>query len=191
MPIEALHPGNQVITVHGGPLLQPLIWVGRLQVNLARHPRPASVAPVLLRAGALGDGTPYRDLRVGPDHALFLAGRLVPARLLVNGDAIVQESWCQAVTYHHIELVQHGLVISEGAVSETYIDDGGRHLFDNAVVAALPVNVAGRRGHGRHADAVCAPVLAEGDPTLGALRRRLAAATAQGAAPRQACPPKA
>lgn len=173
VPVDTLRPGDLVATVHGGPLLQPLIWVGRLHVNLARHPHPARIAPVLIRAGALGDGVPHRDLRVSPEHALFLGGRLVPARLLVNGDGIIQEIWRREVTYHHIELDRHGLVVSEGAVSETYVDEGSRHLFDNAGVTALAADAAALRGNGRYAEAVCAPVLAEGDPALTALRARL------------------
>lgn len=176
VPVETLRPGDLVATVHGGPVLQPLVWVGQLHVNLARHPRPARIAPVLIRAGALGDGVPFRDLRVSPEHALFLGGRLVPARLLLNGASIAQECWCREVTYHHIELERHGLVISEGAVSETYVDEGSRHLFDDAGIAALAADGAALRGNGRYADAVCAPVLAEGDPALDALRRRLAVA---------------
>lgn len=179
MPVEALRPGDLVATVHGGPLLQPLIWVGRLHVNLIRHPHPVRIAPVLIRAGALGEGTPHRDLRVSPEHALFLGGRLVPARLLIDGDAIVQEIWRREVTYHHIELERHGLVISEGAVSETYVDEGSRHLFDNAGVTALAADGAALRGNGRYAGAICAPVLAEGDPALAALRERLGTAPCQ------------
>ena len=176
VPVESLRPGDLVATVHGGPLLQPLIWVGQLHVDLARHPRPCRIAPVVIRAGALGDGVPFRDLRVSPEHALFLGGRLVPARLLVNGTSIVQECWRRDITYHHIELDRHGLVMSEGAVSETYVDEGNRHLFDDASVTALAFDGAALRGNGRYADALCAPVLAEGDPALDALRRRLAVA---------------
>ncbi|MEO3470973.1 Hint domain-containing protein [Roseomonas sp. CAU 1739] len=174
VPVETLRPGDLVATVHGGPLLQPLVWVGSLHVNITRHPKPARIAPVIIRAGALGDGVPFRDLRVSPEHALFLGGRLVPARLLLNGSSIVQDMVCRAVTYHHIELDRHGLVISEGAVSETYVDEGSRHLFDQPKIAVLAADGAALRGNGRYAEAVCAPVLIEGDPALEVLRRRLA-----------------
>jgi len=176
VPVERLRPGDHVLTAHGGALLQPLIWVGRIHVALFRLRERARVAPILFAAGSLGDGAPYRDLRVSPSHALFLGGRLVPAALLVNGSTIVQEAWCRAVTYHHIELERHGLVVAEGAVSETYLDDGNRWLFEDRDIAALSLDFAGQRGNGRYAAGVCAPVLAEGDPGLEIVRRRLAGA---------------
>lgn len=176
VPVERLRPGDRVVTAHGGPLLQPLVWVGRIHVALFRLRERARVAPILFAAGSLGDGVPYRDLRVSPSHALFLGGRLVPAALLVNGRTIVQEAWCRAVTYHHIELEGHGLVVAEGAVTETYLDDGNRWLFEEGGIAALSLDFAAMRGNGRYAAGVCAPVLAEGDPGLEIIRRRLAGA---------------
>lgn len=172
VPVEALRPGDRVLAVHGGPLLQPLAWVGRMRVNVARHRDRSRVAPILFRIGALGDGVPHRDLRVSPGHAMFIGGRLVPARLLVNGTGIVQESWCQEVAYHHIELDRHGLVVAEGAVCETYLDEGNRYLFDNDDIVALTVDHGAPRGQGR--GGVCAPVLGEGSPALEIIRDRLA-----------------
>lgn len=176
VPIEDLRAGDLVLTVHGGPLLQPLAWVGHMRVNVARHRDRSRIAPILLRAGALGDGAPHRDLRVSPDHAIFIGGRLVPARLLVNGASIVQEGWCQEIAYHHVELDRHGLVVAEGVVGETYLDEGNRYLFDNADIVGLTVDFAAMRDKGRYAGGVCAPVLAEGHPALDIIRRRLAAA---------------
>ena len=179
VPVEALRAGDLVVTAHGDAPLQPLVWVGRTRVDLSRQRDRTKAAPVLIRAGALADGVPFRDLRVSPEHAVFLDGRLVPARLLVNGATIVQEVWRREVTYLHIELERHGLVVSDGAVTETYFDDGNRHLFDNAKVAALVVDFAAMRGNGRYADAACAPVLEEGAPALERIRARLGARAAR------------
>lgn len=70
---------------------------------MARHPEPAKVAPVLVKAGALGPGAPFRDLRVPPDHALLLDGNLIPAKHVLNGVSILQELWRPTVEYWHIK----------------------------------------------------------------------------------------
>jgi hypothetical protein len=90
------------------------------------------------------------------------------------------------VTYYHVELQGHGLVVSEGAVTETYFDDGNRHLFDNAKVAALVVDFAAMRGNGRYLEAACAPVVTEGDAVLATIRARIAARAAGAATARRA-----
>jgi hypothetical protein len=109
-------------------------------LNLAHQRNKAAAAPILVRAGALMDGVPSRDLRLSPEHALFLDGMLVPARMLVNGETIVQEAWRRQVTYYHLEIEGHGLLVSDGALSESYVDDGNRGLFDNGTMAALSVD---------------------------------------------------
>jgi hypothetical protein len=186
VPVEQLRAGDLVVAAHGGAPLQPLVWVGRTEVNVARQRNKATVAPIVIKAGALADGVPFRDLRVSPEHAIFLDGRLVPARLLVNGTSIIQELWVRQVTYYHVELEHHGLVVSEGAVTETYFDDGNRHLFDNAKVAALAVDFEAMRGNGRYATAACAPLVAQGDAPLETIRARLAARAATVATARRA-----
>ena len=177
--VEDLRAGDLVVAAHGGAPLQPLIWVGHTRVNVARQRNRATAAPILIKAHALGDGVPFRDLRVSPEHAIFLDGRLVPARLLVDGVSIVQELWVREVTYYHVELAAHGLVVAEGAVTETYFDDGNRHLFDNAKVAALVVDFEAKRGNGDYLANACAPVLQEGSPLLDAIRGRIAARVGQ------------
>jgi hypothetical protein len=165
-----------VVTAHGqGPVLQPVVWIGRTRVHLARHPRPELVAPILIRAGALGESTPHRDLRVSPEHAMFVEGRLVPAGLLVNGTSIVREPWWQVVTWYHVELPAHGLLMAEGAPAESYFDAGNRHLFGNGgALAALFPDFAAGRDERRHEDAACFPLLRAEGPELDAIRAALA-----------------
>ncbi len=173
VPVEALRAGDLVVTAHGGAPLQPVVWIGHSRVQVARHRDRRQVAPILIKAGAVADGVPHRDLRVSPEHAMFLDGRLVPARLLVNGTSIVQELWCREVTYWHVELPAHGLLVAEGAVSESYFDDGNRKHFDNAGITTLFKDFASERSNGRYAEAACRPLLLDG-PALDALRMRMA-----------------
>ncbi|GGJ25593.1 Hint domain-containing protein [Neoroseomonas lacus] len=172
--VEDLRVGDLVVTPHSGAPLQPVIWLGHSRVNVARHPAPAKVAPVLIKAGALADGVPFRDLRVSPDHAMFLDGHLVPAKLLVNDSTIVQEAWCPEVTYWHVELPSHGLLVAEGAVSESYFDDGNRKNFDNYGVATLFKDFASERTNGRYATNACYPLMQHGGG-LDRIRARISA----------------
>ncbi len=81
------------------------------------------------RRGAFGEGRPNRDLWLSPDHAVFVDGALIPVRHLVNGGAIVQELRDE-VTYSHVELGRHDVVLAEGVLCETYLDTGNRPAFD-------------------------------------------------------------
>jgi hypothetical protein len=182
--VEKLRVGDLVVTAHGGAYLQPVVWIGHSKVMVAKQRNVATAAPILIKAGALADGVPHRDLRVSPEHAMFLDGRLVPAKLLVNGTSIIQELWCPEVTYWHVELPAHGLLVAEGAVSESYFDDGNRKHFDNFGITTLFKDFESERGNGRYAQAACYPLLAEGAP-LDRIRARLADRAAQRIADRQ------
>ncbi|CAH0262613.1 Hint domain-containing protein [Roseomonas sp. CECT 9278] len=173
VPVESLRAGDMVLTGSRGEVPQGVIWMGRTRVAVAGRADPTGVAPVLIRAGALGDGLPRRDLRVSPEHGMLLDGHLVPAVLLVNGTSIVQECWRAEAQYWHVELPAHGLVLAEGAPSETYYDDGNRGLFDNHVVTTLFKDFAPFAPRPRYEAAACRPVL-RGGPALAALRARLA-----------------
>lgn len=126
-PVELLRPGDRVVTVSGR--LAPVRWVGWTTIDLARHPAPQHAAPVRIRADAVAPGLPRRDLRVSPDHALLLAGRLIPARLLCNGATILSEQGLDRIGYVHVELDRHDILLAEGLPAESYLDTGNRGLF--------------------------------------------------------------
>ena len=67
---------------------------------------------------------------------MLIDGVLVPAKYLVNGATIVQEAWWPQITYIHIELPQHGVVLAEGAAAESFLDDGRREEFERVGLAA-------------------------------------------------------
>jgi hypothetical protein len=166
VPVDSLRAGDLVAAPGRGAPLKPVRWVGHTRVDIAHHRDRRKVAPILLRAGALGAGIPTRDLRVSPEHAFLLQGRLVPAHLLVNGTTIIQEGWHRAMTYWHVELEQHGVLVAEGTLAESYFDDGNRHLFDNGVTA-LHLDLGAGRDAGRYAaEAFAPPVQDRGDPAL-------------------------
>jgi antigen 43 len=136
--VESIQPGDQVMTlVDGAQVLQAVKWVGHRELVLGLHPNPDSIAPVRILKGALSENVPHRDLLLSPDHCLFIGGGLIPAKLLVNDMTIVRDLTMKVVSYHHIELEQHAVMIAEGVEAETYLDTGNRAFFSNAGLATL------------------------------------------------------
>jgi autotransporter passenger strand-loop-strand repeat protein len=140
--VEALRVGDVVLTLSGAP--RPIIWLGHRRVDCRRHPRPHDVWPVRVRAHAFAQGQPARDLWLSPDHALQVDGALIPARHLVNGASIAQMP-VDTVTYWHVELPGHDILLAEGMPCESYLDTGNRSAFANggSVVQVHP-DFAGR-----------------------------------------------
>lgn len=127
--VETLQPGDLVLT-HDGRAA-PVKWLFVQTVSTV-FADPMRVAPVRVRAGALGENLPVRDLRVSADHALLIDGVLVHAGALVDGGAIARETDLpERFCYYHLELADHSLILAEGVPAETFIDNVGRRAFDN------------------------------------------------------------
>ena len=141
------------MTASGGR--RPVRWVGWRRLDLTRYAEPELAAPIRIVAGAFGAGMPRVDLLLSPDHAVFVDGVLVAARLLVNHRSIRVESECRAVRYFHVELDAHDVLLADGLPTESYLDTGNRSMFENAGgVLMLRPDLSGQAG--REA-ASCAP----------------------------------
>ena len=53
---------------------------------------------------------------------------LIPVRYLVNGASVVQDAVAE-ITYFHVELPSHNVLIAEGLRCESYLDTGNRAAF--------------------------------------------------------------
>jgi hypothetical protein len=127
--IETLRPGDLVLT-HDG-LVKRVNWLGRQTVSTA-FADPLRRLPIRVRAGALGENVPCRDLLVSPDHALLVEGVLIQSGALVNGSSIVRETRVPTVfVYYHVELDDHSLILAENTPAETFVDNVERLHFDN------------------------------------------------------------
>jgi hypothetical protein len=127
--VEDLAIGDAVMTSDGK--VAPIQWIGRRVVATAFADRGRDL-PVRVRAGALGENLPARDLLVSPCHALLVEGVLVHAGAIVNGTTIVRETVMPAMfVYYHIELEDHSLILAEGVAAETFVDNADRMSFDN------------------------------------------------------------
>src|SRR5271157_4123588 len=130
VPVEALRVGDQAMAVLGGGL-RPIRWIGHRRLDLRTHPKPEAVHPIRVSAGAFADGTPHRDLWLSPGHFVFVDGVLIQIGKLVNGATIVQVPRHE-VTYWHVELDRHEVLLAEGLQVESYLDTGNRNAFANA-----------------------------------------------------------
>jgi autotransporter passenger strand-loop-strand repeat protein len=128
MAVELLQPGDMVCTANGA---RPVRWVGRSEI-VTRFASKMRSLPVRITAGALGEGLPRRDLLLSPDHAIFIDGLLVQAGALVNGASIRREYDVPEIfSYYHVELESHELLLAEGVVAESFVDNVDRMNFAN------------------------------------------------------------
>lgn len=130
-PVETLRPGDRLVTIDGNT--EPVVWIGWRTVDLARDPAAPLLHPVTFAPGAFGPDQPSRPLTVSPLHAIFSAGVLAAAVLLVNGATVRRDSSRFAVTYYHVELACHAVIYAENLPAETYRDDGNRDRFAAAI----------------------------------------------------------
>ncbi len=126
--VEAITAGTILLTGTGP---KPVRWLGRSTIS-TRFADPLRALPIRIKTGALGLNTPYKDLLVSPDHALFLGNILVQAGALVNHSTIIRETNIPEIfTYYHVELASHELILAEGAWTESFVDNASRMNFDN------------------------------------------------------------
>jgi hypothetical protein len=127
--VETLKRGDLVLCSDGRTI--PVSWIGRQTVSTIFGDKNR-VLPIRVKAGALGDNVPSRDLLVSPDHALLVESALIQAGALVNGSSIVREHCVPPIfTYYHVEVDDHSLILAENTPAETFVDNVDRLGFDN------------------------------------------------------------
>lgn len=169
--VDALRVGELLRTATGE--LRPIRWIGKRSFDCARHPDPRAVRPVRIAADAFGPAQPARALFLSPDHAIHAEGVLIPVRYLIDGVA-VRQTRAARVTYFHVELDSHDIVLAEGLEVESYLDVGDRHSFDGGVAVRLYPAF----GQGPHVELIreamsCAPLTVTGS-AVDAVRAHLA-----------------
>jgi autotransporter passenger strand-loop-strand repeat protein len=166
-PVEELKIGDQIMTMSG--VARPIKWIGRRSYSGRFIMGRKNVLPVCIKAGALEDSVPERDLWISPNHAMYLDGLLIEAKDLINGASIMQAESVDSLEYFHLELDSHDVLIAEGAPSETFIDDDSRGIFHNAheYRTLYPQQATAELA------LYCAPRLADGYE-VEAVRRRIA-----------------
>ncbi|GJE69880.1 Hint domain-containing protein [Methylorubrum podarium] len=169
--VEDLKVGDFAVTASG--TLRPITWIGHREMTAVGATLPSHQQPVRVRAGAFGQGLPARDLILSPGHPVLVGaeadnkgGVLVPIMCLINGTTITREPRA-GVTYWHVELDAHDILLAEGLPAESYLDGGDRAFFEGSDHALhnpdfVPVGWNAR----------CRPVAVDG-PVVEAERLRL------------------
>ena len=130
VPIEDLEIGDLVLTEEGG--IKPIRWIGRKYLDSLFLARAQHLRPILVRAGALGEGIPHCDLILSPNHrvllrdwrAEYLFGEsevLVAIKTLVNDSNILWAENPVGVTYYHILLGTHEVLLANGVSAESLL----------------------------------------------------------------------
>ncbi|AWN51411.1 Hint domain-containing protein [Methylobacterium sp. 17Sr1-1] len=139
--VEDLRIGDQAVTASGA--LRPIVWIGHRAIDGAGVVLIDDQQPIRIRAEAFGPGLPVRDLRLSPGHPVLVGadedgtgGYLVPIMCLINGTSIIREP-VTLVTYWHVELDAHDILLAEGLPAESYLDWGNRPFFEEASDHAL------------------------------------------------------
>ncbi|MBF9058785.1 hypothetical protein HKCCSP123_06270 [Rhodobacterales bacterium HKCCSP123] len=128
VPVESLKEGEKVITRDNG--IQEIRWLGRRTLTRQHLARAPNLKPVLIAAGALGNGLPERDMLVSPQHRMLISGDrtqlyfdesevLVAAKHLVNHGSIRMVDTLRT-TYIHFMFDRHEVVLSDGAWTESF-----------------------------------------------------------------------
>ncbi|MFT9365121.1 MAG: Hint domain-containing protein [Gluconobacter sp.] len=126
--IETLKAGDQVTVCENGERhSRTILRVGHSHTTVGTSGLPdMDAVPVRIRAGALADGIPNRDLLVTPEHCMMLESTFIPVRMLVNGMTIAYDHSITEYDYYHIETEQHAILTANGALSESFMDVGHR-----------------------------------------------------------------
>jgi len=129
VPVEDLAIGDEVVTAFAG--IQRIKWIGRRSYEGRFIAGNVKALPVCLKAGAIAEGIPARELWVSPDHAICEGGVLIHAWRLINGVSIVQVEAVERVEYFHVELEGHHVLFAEDCPAESFLDTDCRERFAN------------------------------------------------------------
>ena len=109
---------------------QQIQWISHFEMSKLSQ----NSYPILFKKGCIDKWKkiPSMDLRVSPEHSVCIKNRMIPAKNLINGTTIYQDTSFETITYYHIEMPYHCAIISNGLLTESYLDTGNRGIFNPA-----------------------------------------------------------
>lgn len=147
MPVDWLRVGDRLLTRDAG--FQPLLWVGRFEIDPADAGHAQDTTPVEIAAGALGIGQPASKLRVSPQHRVLLQdphlqlcfgheAMFCPAAFLCGWPGIERADAMGPVVYYHLLLPRHAAVLSDGQWTESlFLGDQTEAIVPPGVLSGL------------------------------------------------------
>lgn len=126
--IEDLRAGHKLFTRDNG--FREIAWVGRKDITAAQTASDPRLAPVRIRAGALGANYPAEDLVLSPNHRVLLTGPdvalnfgepevLIAAKFLLGRPGV--ETLTGPVSYFHVLFDRHEVVLSNDTWTESFL----------------------------------------------------------------------
>ena len=128
--IEDLQIGDLLKTADGR--YEPIRWIGKksLSSNLLRG--NPELRPIRIAAGALGKNTPKLDLMVSPQHRMVVRSKIsermfgpidvmISAKRLLDLPGVDRIVDSAPVTYFHVLLDNHEVIIANGARTESLL----------------------------------------------------------------------
>lgn len=145
--VEDIAVGDLVVTPDGRQV--PVLWHGASHLTAAGLLDRCELRPIRIKAGRYDN---RRDLVISPQHGIVVAGEegrvLIRARHLAElGLGARVARGIRGVTYHHLLLPRHDLVLAEGAETESYypgpysvrsLSSGDRIDLAQAILNARP-----------------------------------------------------
>lgn len=164
VPVEWLAVGDRVVTRDHG--LQPIRWIGRQGVAPSHARREAGIRPVHISPGAIAPGAPSHDLILSGNHRVLLrdamaelyfgsAEVLVPAKALIDGNAVLPGRDRGGLVYTHLLFERHEIIQAEGLWVESLLTNARAldrlpQALRHEVLAAL-----GDKAHRMQAARIC------------------------------------
>lgn len=127
--VEDLREGDTLQTRDNGA--QEIQWVGSRRMTGARLFAMPELRPVRIRAGAFDLDRPEQEFLVSPNHRMLVRGHvardlfntdevLVSAKDLINGTTVTRDTQVKQVTYVHLMLPSHQIVVANGVETESF-----------------------------------------------------------------------
>ncbi len=132
--VQEIKAGDQVMTDQGA---RQVTWVGQRRLNMLEAGEDAK-RPICIPAHAFGQGVPFQDVFVSPNHRVLLTGAtcqmlfgtaqvFVAAKFLLGYLGVDYAPLGMRVQYHHLLLEDHAVLTANGMPAES--------LFHGAISA--------------------------------------------------------